>query len=65
MERFQVEAKEKEEFAIPEGSGAKLRDIPNIAFKLGKLTGAQAGRIPAAGASALPRCRYISCSFQF
>ncbi|PRW61174.1 DEK-like isoform X2 isoform B [Chlorella sorokiniana] len=40
VERFQVEAKrETEEVAVPQGSGERLRDIPNVAFKLGKLTG--------------------------
>lgn len=40
VERFQVaEPKETEELAIPEGKGAKLRDIPNVAHKMGKLTG--------------------------
>lgn len=31
--------KEADEFAIPEGKGTKLRDIPNVAFKMGKMTG--------------------------
>lgn len=43
VERFQVEDKrETEDVAVPQGSGERLRDIPNIAFKMGKLTGAQA-----------------------
>ena len=41
VERFQVEAKrETEDVEVPQGSGERLRDIPNVAFKMGKLTGA-------------------------
>lgn len=36
-----MEAKrETEDVAVPQGSGERLRDIPNVAFKMGKLTGA-------------------------
>ena len=35
-----VEAKkETEDVTVPEGSGERLRDIPNVAFKMGKMTG--------------------------
>ncbi|GAB4813480.1 hypothetical protein N2152v2_000526 [Parachlorella kessleri] len=40
VERFNPVSAEKEEhFVIKEGKGTKLRDIPNVAFKLGKVTG--------------------------
>ncbi|KAL4438465.1 hypothetical protein ABPG77_000113 [Micractinium sp. CCAP 211/92] len=41
VERFvpTVTPKEEEPQALPEGKGSKLRDIPNVAFKMGKLTG--------------------------
>ena len=38
-EVYVVEAKKEEEFVVQQGPGQKLRDIPNVAFKMGKLTG--------------------------
>ena len=37
VERLTVEAKKEDEFLVPKGSGTQLRDIPNVAFKLGKI----------------------------
>lgn len=63
-----VEAKkEADDVTPPEGSGVKLRDIPNVMFKLAKVTGefgalfaavsasrvhAEAAELPALAASA-------------
>ena len=42
-----MEAKKDDEFVVPKGAGTRLRDIPNVAFKLGKIRCAGGGELSA------------------
>lgn len=58
VERFVVEAKkETEDVTVPEGSGERLRDIPNVAFKMGKMTGEPYCCAPICSIEPLMGCR--------